>query len=483
MTRCRSSRRVLLGACAALVGVGPWTSMPAAQSLPTADPGAAFVVPAGRTGDPAPVCGLGAAFHAGRREALRDSLEKGLVVLRGLPDTRDYLQFRQDKLFWYLTGVESPEATLILEAESDLEILFLPDHDPVGEMIEGEKWDTSDDWISEVTGFDTVLPNSQLPVILGKLLADREVLFTSLKPAAGLAGVYDRAIPFDRARESDVFDGRVSREKRFAERLHELYGVEVRDIAPITAEIRRVKAPEEIAALARAGESGARAMEEAIRSTRPGLGEWDLQAVMDFVQRRNGADGPAYDAIVGSGPNSTTLHYWGSRRRLQPDDALCVDFGPEVDHYVTDITRSWPADGTFSERHAELYDAVLAAQKAGIAAVKPGATIPYIEQICFEELKQRGLNHLVLHGNCHYVGMEVHDVGNYFAPLEPGVCFVIEPGLYDPVAKIGVRIEDTLMVTEDGCDVLTRSCPKERDEIEALVAAPGLLDLLDAGAR
>src|SRR6185503_3967638 len=217
--------------------------------------------------------------------------------------------------------------------------------------------------------------------------------------------------------------------------------------------------------------AGALAQIEAMRSTRPGSGEWELAGLMSFVQIREGAFGSAYEAIVGSGGNACVLHYTANDRRMQKGEIVLVDYGPEVDHYTTDITRSWPTDGKFGKRATELYDAVLEAQKAGIAACKPGATIVDVDHACTEVLQKRGFFALRAHGACHYIGLEVHDPGSARKPLVPGVCFTVEPGLYDREAGIGIRIEDVVAITPDGCEVLSALAPKERADIEAAVQA------------
>jgi len=155
-----------------------------------------------------------------------------------------------------------------------------------------------------------------------------------------------------------------------------------------------------------------------------------------------------------------------------------LDYAPEFDKYVSDITRSWPVDGRWTPRMIELYDAVLAAQEAGIAAVRPGRTMRDIEAACRKVLAERGVLELLPHGTCHYVGMEVHDVGDGAKPLEPGVVFTIEPGVYEAATGIGIRIEDVVLVTADGCEVLSHAVPKDRASLTKLQAEEGILDRL-----
>jgi Xaa-Pro aminopeptidase len=426
------------------------------------------------------VCGLGAAFHAGRRaklvETLRAQSPTGLVLVRGLPASREYVRFSQDKTFWYLTGVESPNAALVIDVKTGAETLFLPPRSTANERWEGELWDAQDAWVKDLTGFTDVRPTNELVPMLKDSAPAAKVVWISKEPWVELSGCSDRAGPHDSSIEHDPLDGRMSREDALELNLQQKLGVEVRDCAPVLAEMRRIKTPEEIGALRRAGRIGALAMEEAVRCSRPGRGEWELEAVMSFVHRREGAAGPAYHAIVGCGPDSIVLHYAEDSRTMRAGEIVLLDYAPEVDHYTSDITRSWPVDGRFTPRMIELYDAVLEAQLAGIAAVKPGATFEDVEKACRHALSTHGMLKLVRHGVSHYVGLEVHDVGDYRRPLEPGVVITVEPGLYDAQANIGIRIEDVVLVTAVGCDVLTAGVTKDRAALGALQAEEGILD-------
>ncbi len=437
-----------------------------------------------RPGDGRFVCGLGKEFHHGRRAELMKRVGPELVVLRGMPDPRENLAFRQDKNFWYLTGVESPNAALVLDGKTGREILFLSERTrelTMNETWEGEKWDSSDDWVGELTGFTEILSTEDLVPTLEKLLDGRKKLGVSLQPSIVLAGSADAAGPHDAAQKADELDGRPSREEQLASKLAERLGVETFEVDEALLAMRHVKTSEEVEAMRRAARAGALAHAEAMRSTAPGRGEWEIEALMSFVQMREGADGPAYAAIAGGGKSACILHYVANTRRLVDGEVLLVDYGPEVDHYTTDITRSWPANGTFSARQAEIYDAVLAAQKAGIAACRPGVRLREVDVAAWRVLEERGFpaKKWKRHGCCHFIGMEVHDPGLYNQPVEPGVAFTVEPGLYELATGIGVRIEDVVVITADGCEVISADAPKEREQVEALVREKGLLDGLD----
>ena len=423
-------------------------------------------------------CGLGAAFHAGRRAALLSKIESGIVLVRGLPAPREYRPFSQDKTFWYLTGVESPNAALVMDAKSKKEILFLPKADKRDEMWNGERWDTGDPWVKDLSGFQDIRPIGDLLAVLKEMTASEKKVWISMEPYVAMSACADQASFYEQSVEKDPLDGRTSRESALKAALKKELGVDAQDLGSTLNEMRRVKTAEEIVALRNASRAGAAAMAEAMRSTRPGLGEWDLESVMTFVHRLEGAAGPAYEPIVGSGRNSLSLHYASNSRTMQAGDVILIDYAPEYDHYTSDITRSWPVDGKFSGRIAEIYDVVLEAQAAGIAAVKPGANLGTMEEACRKVLKAHDMNKLMPHGAGHYVGMEVHDVGGFMKPFEPGVVITVEPGVYEESTGIGVRIEDVVLVTADGCEVLSSGVPKDRKSIEALIEAPGILDTL-----
>ena len=428
-----------------------------------------------------PTCGLGREFHAGRRARLREELGEGVFVIRGLGETRGYHAFQQDKTFWYLTGVESPGAALVMDIEAGRDVLFLRDANPWKEAWEGEIWDVADEWVGEATGIGEVRSNKELGELLEELAGEDRQLWISMHPHIELGDCFDRAIPSDRARANDPFDGRASREHAFRERLELSFLREPMDATKVLSELRRAKTPEEVEAMRRAASAGVAGMNEAIRSTRPGLGEWELDALMGWMHRREGAVGAAYHPIVGSGSNSLVLHYSANDRVMLDGEVILIDYGPEFDHYTTDITRTWPVGGRFSERQAELYDAVLAAQEAGIAKARPGARMADVNAACTQVLRERGFGDLLAHSATHYIGMEVHDVGSARKPLEVGVAFTIEPGLYEKETGIGIRIEDVVVITADGCEVITAGIPRTRERIEALWAEKGVLDWMEAG--
>ena len=231
-----------------------------------------------------------------------------------------------------------------------------------------------------------------------------------------------------------------------------------------------MKTAEEVVALREACRISGLALVQAMRETRPGAGEWVLDAAASRVHRLAGAGGPAYFPIVGSGPNSCVLPYYRNTRRMAGGEVVLMDYGCEWNHYAADITRTWPVSGKFSARQRFVYQAVLEAQQAAIDVVKPGVTFTEMNRAATRVLADKGLVGAIRHGANHFIGLATHDVGGA-GPLPAGAVFTVEPGAYLEREAMGVRIEDVVLVTEDGFEILSAGCPKTIDEIEDLVGA------------
>jgi Xaa-Pro aminopeptidase len=240
--------------------------------------------------------------------------------------------------------------------------------------------------------------------------------------------------------------------------------------------MRRIKDEQEIERLRNSSRIAALGLMEAIRSARPGMYEYQIAALAEFVFLWNGASGPAFFPIVGSGPNSCILHYHQNRRKMNSGDVVVFDFGCDYAYYVSDVSRTFPVSGRFSREQAEIYQVVLDAQTAALEKVRPGATFKELDQAARGVLAHHGYEEYFSHGVGHYVGMSVHDVGGE-APFEAGVVIAVEPGVYIPDRNLGIRIEDTILVTKNGYEVLTKDVPKEVSEIEKLMAEKGITEM------
>lgn len=435
--------------------------------------GAALVgllVPSGSTGTVAQkaspsgktLAGIAPEEYRQRRERLMELVPEGIVLLSGKTEEEENeveQKFRQRSYFMYLTGVEVPGAILALipkgyGPERVREVLFLPSRNPARERWTGPKVGP-EEAVSEF-GVERALPTTAFESELPKMLEHTKVVYTVI-PSGPSA--------------------RFSREQAFLERFRQ--GVEVRDVRPLLAELRRIKSPAELALLREAVRITAEAHREVARALRPGMFEYELEALVMATFLKNGARRAGFPPIIGSGPNSTILHYQANRRQIAAGDLVVVDIGAEYEYYTADITRTYPASGRFTERQRQIYALVLGAQKAAEAAFRPGqTTMRELQEVARRFMREsplrsrdgQTLDRFFIHGLGHYVGLDVHDVGDYSKPLVPGVVITIEPGIYLPEEQIGVRIEDMYLVTETGLVKLSANIPSAPEEVERWMA-------------
>jgi Xaa-Pro aminopeptidase len=280
-----------------------------------------------------------------------------------------------------------------------------------------------------------------------------------------------------------LHDGMV-REYAFGERARkEIPGVEVVSVAGLVAEMRKAKSASELALLQKAIDITGEAQRDIAAKLKPGMWEYDVQSILEAAFTRNGAERPGFPSIVGSGIYSTILHYSEDHKKIDPGDLVVCDIGAEYSLFTADITRTYPADGKFTTRQREVYQLVLDAQTAAFEGYKPGMRMHDLHQIAMDFLqksplrardtdgKEYSMDHFFIHGLSHYLGMDVHDVGNSGLPLQPGEVFTIEPGVYIQPEKLGVRIEDDYVVTSDHkLKKLSAAIPSQASEIEKLMA-------------
>lgn len=407
---------------------------------------------------------------AARRAALMERIEGAIAVLQGASETRAYAPFRQSNDFYYLTGVEVPGAFVLVDAVHKRSCLFLPPRNRTQELWEGVRVYAGPE-AKAATGFEEVLETAALAEKLESGRASCKTLYTPFRPEELAATSRDRAQLYEEARERSPWDGRMSRERAFEQSLQRRLGeaVSIRDLSPVLDEMRRVKDEQEIMRMRESARIGALGISQAMRTAAPGRFEYQLGAAAEFIFEWYGAMGYAYFPIVGSGPNSCVLHYSQNNRRMEPGDIVVMDFGPDYRYYHSDITRTFPVSGKFTEEQARIYAIVLEAQKAALRVVRPGATFGDLGAAARDVVAHHGYLSYWRHGVSHYVGMSTHDVGAS-QTLVPGAVITIEPGLYFPEKNLGVRIEDTVLVTKNGCEILSREAPKEISEIEKLMS-------------
>ncbi len=409
--------------------------------------------------------------YQARRAALRATVD-GPVVLFGYTgrETSGTLdRFFQEENFYYLTGYDYPGAALLLVPDAagnapytgPHEILYLPPRDPVRERWEWPVPGPFDADIRERTGFEAVRPLAELQADLRRVTALYRKLYTLLPPAQE-AGYPHRQVWFHWLQQV-------------------VPGAEFDDIGRRLGAMRQIKSASEIEWIRRAVELSVDAQLAAMRMMRPGLYEYQIAARMEEVHKAGGCEREAYAPIVGAGFNATILHYTALDARIEPGDLVVMDVACEYGGYAADLTRTVPADGHFTPRQREIYEAVLGAQKAVVAALKPGMSFApdganSLTRIARQYLDTHGhdrqgrpLGRYFIHGLGHHIGLNVHDAGDPSRPLEPGMVVTIEPGVYIPEEKIGVRIEDDYLITPTGAICLSERLPREVEAIEQLM--------------
>lgn len=409
-------------------------------------------------------------FHQ-RREKLVSEIGDGVIVLFGYDEddvAASVTTFHQNENFYYLTGWNQPSAKMLLVPSTNSsgqiaeEILFLPPRNPQQERWTGPKLGPDDPDASALTGFPTVMSSARFHSELEKALKHFHKIYTELSPQPESG--------------EDCF------QKREVETLRRLApSATLADLRPFVTRMRMVKTPGEIALIRKAVSASVAGQLAAIKAVHPGVWEYQVAALVKYEFENMGCEWPSYPPIIGSGFYSTVLHYDADSRQMQEGDMVVMDAAGSYSGYASDITRTLPVDGRFTPRQREIYEIVLGAQEAAIAAAKPGVYLDRqhknsLYTLAYNYLNSHGvdrhghrLGQYFIHGLGHSVGLNVHDPADYNLPLEPGMVITIEPGLYIPDEKIGVRIEDMLLITQNGAEVLTQGLPKNPDEIERMM--------------
>lgn len=435
-----------------------------------------------------------------RRKAIYEAIgTNGVAVLQGAPTPEGYIRFRQTNEFYYLCGVEAPHAYLLLNGAMKRATLFLPHTTPMREAWEGKSLNAdAADEVRKLSGADAVQPLEALAAALANAAyraGDRPALYTPMAPAEGLAVSRDIGVRTAADAISDPFDGRTPREGRFVQLVRERFPqYEVRDLTPVLDRMRVIKSPREIALIERATRLAGASMIEAMRSTQPGQTEHELDGLAKFIYFRNGAQGEAYNSLVASGPNAYIPHYSAGKRKMDAGELVLMDFAPDVGYYMSDVTRQWPVSGKFSDVQRELYgfyqacyEEMLKPMRAGVTAkqvkAESGAAMKRILEgwkFSKPEYRKAGERFVATWTATpmlgHWVGMSTHDVGPRMDELKPGMVFTIEPALTVPEEKIYIRLEDLIVITEQGAKVVSDFVPRSIEAVEAEMKKPGLLE-------
>ena len=421
-------------------------------------------------------------------EFIRRMAPKSVAIIPGAHEPRrsndTHYRFRQDSDFFYLTGFEEPDSLAVIRPEKEPKYtLFVRPRDPEREIWDGRR--AGVEGAKSEFGAGEAFPVAEFGSKLAEFLDGAEILYYRLGN--------DRDL-------DDTIIKEISRMRSLNRKpIHPPQTII--DPATIVHELRVVKRPEELEIMQAAADIAAEAHVEAMKAVRPGMKEYQVEALIEQVFRRHGAAAPAYTSIVGAGPNATVLHYINNDGELRDGDLLLVDAGAEYKGYASDITRTFPINGRYSPGQREIYDLVLKAQMACVEMVRPGVTHDQLKQHSIEVLtegmvelgllkgkpkdliKEKKYEKFYMHGLGHMLGIDVHDVGRYYygqesRALEPGVVMTVEPGIYvapdtkdvpDKYLGIGIRIEDDVLCTNNGPRVLTTKVPKDPEQIESLM--------------
>jgi Xaa-Pro aminopeptidase len=432
----------------------------------------------------------------GRWEKILDRLgNQGVAIVQGMPKVNGFIFPRQNNEFYYLCGIETPHAYLLLEGKTRKVKLALPPRDFRLENAEGRILSADDaDLVKKLTGVDEVLNVKEVTEERLPEFKEAAVIYTLFSPAEGNAQSRLELQAANNAVKSDYWDGRLSREENLKQLLKKRFPqAEVKDLTAILDSLRAVKSPREIALIRRASQLAGRGILEAMKSTKPGIFEYQLDAAARYTFIVNGARLDGYRSIIAGGrANIWNMHYYRNNSELKSGDLVLMDYAPDYGCYVSDIARMWPVNGKFDPQQRELLQFVLEYRNAILKRIRPSAEVKQIMQEAKQAMEpvfgrtkfskpsyEKAARNLVERGGgvfSHPVGMAVHDDGGYsWGPLRPGHVFSIDPQLRVPEERIYMRYEDVVVVTDSGVENFTDFLPSELDEIEKLVGQGGIV--------
>ncbi|HEX2458062.1 MAG TPA: aminopeptidase P N-terminal domain-containing protein [Vicinamibacterales bacterium] len=450
---------------------------------------------------------------AERRAKLMEKIGDGVAIIQGTAETGNALKFRQNNQFYYLTGVEVPRAILLVDGKTRRSTLFLPPRDERKERSEGPVL-TPGPEAAQLTGMDAVDVRDGFEAALKQAAASPRAAYLPFRPEVlGGASVSD---PRGRwaASAADPWDGGKSREAIFLEKVKAAApALDVKDLDPIIDALRFIKSAREVALIRESTRIAGLTMMEAMRSARPGMYEYEIEAIGDYIFKVHNSQGAAYFALVAAGKNSSYPHYHSAQTQTKDGDLVLFDYAPDYKYYASDVTREFPINGRFSADQRELYGIYVKLYKALMTSIKPNVPVRDILKDVVARMDAAMASHTFTNPKYkeaaarfvdgyrrridppapapgaparpgggggslgHTVGMEVHDVNTPHGDvLVPGMIFTIEPALTIPEDRVYIRLEDVILVTDTGYENLSAFVPIEMDAIEKLMAEPGMFE-------
>jgi len=434
---------------------------------------------------------------AARRARIYDAIgSSAIAVVQGARGLAGFSVFRQSNEFYYLCGVESAHAYLLLNGRSRKTTLYLPHRDEGRENGEGKTLSAEDaELVKNLTGIDNVrgLEFLSSDLVGADLIKPPALTFyTPLSPAETGNDSRDELLGGQARAAADPWDGQPSREASFVQLVRQRFPqFEIKDLSPTLDAMRLIKSPKEVELIRKATQLAGLGIMEAMRSTSPGVYEYQLDASAKYVFHLNGARGDGYASIIGGGTNAFMGHYFHKTDVLKEGDLVLMDYAPDYRYYTSDVTRIWPVNGKFSKAQTELYNFIVAYRDALFKYIKPGVTSNDVLDQAAADMKKylegkqfanpahlkAVQDGLVFRGHFqHPVGMAVHDVGRVSrVPLQPGMVFTIDPMIWIPEEKLYIRIEDMALVTADGVENLSAFVPSKLEDVEKTIKENGLI--------
>lgn len=433
---------------------------------------------------------------AERRARLMQELGAAVAIIQGTTEYPSYSKFRQNNQFFYLTGVEIPRSIVLIDGRNKKTTLYLPGRNDRLERSEGPVLVPGDEAV-RVTGIEQVLSREEFATALLAIAQDGTPIYMPFRPEARGAATPSAVIGHAVASAGDPWDGRPSREAVFIDKIRtHSPQCEIRNLDPILDAMRLIKSAREVALIRKATQIAGDAIMEVMRSAQPDMFEYELEAIADYIFKRNNSQGFGYFALVASGQNAHYPHYHAAQSQLRDGDLVLFDYAPDYKYYTSDVTRMFPANGKFSTAQRELYTVYLRLYQALMQSIRPNVEPRVVlteagkrmdailASYKFTNAKYREAadrfveryRNVTNNRLGHWVGMEVHDVTAPFDTLKPGMIFTIEPALTIPEDRVYIRLEDAILITETGYENLSGFLPMEVEEIEKLMSEPGLAE-------
>ncbi len=414
-----------------------------------------------------------------RRAKLFEKIPDGVAVICSAKEQHYPIKFRQAPDFYYLTGIEEPNAILVLMGARKSSYLFVPRRsEPQIRAYGPGIWQVEKR--EDVYGLTGVRPPEELLSILTFFAQSAKKLYMPIGSQGNVHTAREELDAYELIEMSHPLFRSIPESKQAISVVQQVIPQLVfADLNPLLDDMRWIKTPYEIDLMRKSCKIGAEGVKEAMKGTRPGMYEYELEAVARFVYTKFGARGDAFRPIVASGPNTTIWHYSANNRQMKEGDVVYMDYGADYEYYTSDVTRSWPVSGRFTPEQEKMYRCILEAREAIIAAMRPGVTIAKLQDIAEGVYKRHGFHREFLaigRSIGHTVGISVHDVLSFDRnrPFEAGVVYNVEPILEIPEKQIHMRLEDTVLITPSGAEVMTAGAPVGIEEVYALIRQKAL---------